>query len=109
MAVKIPFITSETNYRLICPIDDEYTLIFDVRWNSRDEGWYVDIYEENESIISLNEKLVAGARLGRISRHKLFYTHIFRVVDTSRSGTDPGFDDLNARVELVVQSVNDPL
>jgi hypothetical protein len=104
MAVTIPFLTSETNYTLHCPLDNNYSLMFEVRWNSRDEAWYVDMYTDDGGIVSINEKLVVGAALGRLSRHPIFYEYAFRVVDMTGSGTDPGFDDLNSRVVLIVQT-----
>jgi hypothetical protein len=106
MAVSIPFPTSQSNVTLAVPIEDQEVL-FDLRWNSRDQAWYADMYESDDTIICLNIKIVLGVNLGRRSQHEFFDTYKIVVIDTTNSGTDAGFDDLNSRVLLVVQSIND--
>lgn len=106
MPVSIPLLTSETNYVLHCPIDDQ-TILFDVRWNSRDAAWYIDIYEDDDTVIALNVKVVLGIELGRRSQHEFFWDHTITAVDTTGLGLDPGFDDLNAGIKLVVHSNSD--
>jgi hypothetical protein len=102
--VTIPFLVSDTNYELACPIDNEQ-LTFDTRWNSRDNAFYFDLYESDDTIICLNVKVVCGVPLGRRSQHPWFDTHIITAIDTSRRGRDPGFDDLNSRVLVVVETI----
>ena len=106
MAVSIPFLTSETHYTLTCPIDDQ-SYLFDVRWNSRDEAWYFDMYQDDNTPVAINVKVVIGAMLGRRSRHAFFDSHKLIATDTTGQGVDPGYDDLNSRVLVVVQSVKD--
>lgn len=106
MPVSIPFLQSDTNYTLVCPIDDEQ-ILFDVRWNSRDEAFYFDMYESDDTIIALNIKVVVGIPLGRRSGHSFFDEHVMTAVDTSGEGRDPGFDDLGTRVIVVVQTIED--
>lgn len=106
MAVSIPFLTSKTNYRLDTNVDDE-AVVFDVRWNSRDEAWYFDMYEADDTPIAINVKVVLGVGLGKRSQHEFFVNYRMTAIDTSGQGLDPGYDDLNARVILVVQSIND--
>lgn len=103
MPVTIPFLTSETNYRLGCPFDD-FSIYFDVRWNSRDAAWYFDLYEADDTVIALNVKVITGIPLGRRSQHEFFETHVMTAVDTTGQGIDPGFDDLNSRVLVIVQT-----
>ncbi len=105
MAISLPFLVSDNNYTLVCPIDDE-AIEFDVRWNSRDEAWYLDIYEDDDTVIALNVKLVLGVSLGRKSRHPFFQSHTMIAVDTTGSGTDPGYDDLGSRVQIIVENVS---
>ncbi len=108
MAVSIPFLTGETNYRLACPIDDT-AYYFDVHWNSRDAAWYFDMYEQDGTIVVLNVKVVNGVPLGRRSLHEFFEDHMIVVVDSSGHGRDAAFDDLNTRVLVVLQSTEDNL
>ena len=106
MASSLPFLVSETNYTLFCPIDDEQYR-FDVRWNSRDEGWYLDMYASDGTAVALNVKVVLGVNLGRRSLHRFFDNHKIMVIDSSGEGIDPGFDDLNSRVLVVITSPSD--
>lgn len=106
MAVTIPFLTSDTNYRLICPLDDQ-VIAMDVRWNSTDQAWYMDLYEEDDTVIALNIKIVLGVNLGRISNHPFFDNHKITAMDTTTRGIDPGFDDLNARVIVTISTTED--
>jgi len=106
MPVTIPFLPSDTNYRLAVPIND-FQLMFDVRWNSRDEAFYLDIYEPDDTVVALNVKVIVGVPLARWSKHEFFDTHVLTAVDTSNEGRDPGYDDLGTRVQLVVQTPED--
>lgn len=106
MPVSIPFLVSETHYKLNCTIDDKL-YVFRPRWNSRDEGWYFDMYEADDVPVIINVKIVTGVPLGRRSHHVFFDSHIITAVDTSGQGLDPGFDDLNRRVVVVVQTPSD--
>lgn len=105
MAVTIPFLVSDCNYTLTCPIDD-YQISFDVRWNSRDEAFYFDMYEQDDTVICLNVKVVVGIPLGRRSKHSFFDNHIITAIDTSGKGNDPDFDDLNNRVLVIVETID---
>lgn len=106
MSISIPFLTSETNYVLACPIDDEQ-ILFDVRWNSRDSAWYMDMYEADDTVIELNIKIVLGVPLGRRSNHVWFENHLMLAVDSTGEGRDPGYDDLGGRVKVIIQTVED--
>lgn len=105
-AITIPFLPSETNYVLAVPIDDTQVL-FDIRWNSRDAAWYFDMYESNDNPIAINVKVVLGIPLGRRSQHSFFQNHMLLAVDTTGSGLEPGFDELGARVNIVVITPTD--
>lgn len=97
MASLIPFRPSDTNYRLAIAFDNVPVFI-DTRWNERDQAWYIDFREEDETPIALGIKVVIGTNLGRRSTHKFFVSQIFVPFDTSGVGRDAGFDDLGARV-----------
>lgn len=99
MSAIFPFTVSQNNYRLKVPIDNSAFLL-DVRFNSFDSTWSVDLYEEDETPILMNIKLVLGARLGRTCKHSFFDQYVLSVVDTSGSGVDANFDDLGNRVQL---------
>lgn len=100
----VPFQPSDTNVKLTVPIDDA-RYVFYHRWNSRDQAWYVDLYEEDFTPILLGIKLTLGGRIGASSNHPFFATHKLVLADTSGQGLDPGFDDLGARVILIHYSL----
>jgi hypothetical protein len=105
-SISLPFLVSETNYRLACPVED-IQLYFDVRWNSRDLAWYLDIYESDDTPVAINVKVVLGTQLGNLSKHEFFSTHKMLAIDTSGEGRDAGFDDLGSRILVVIQHVSD--
>ena len=96
----IPFIVGDNNYRLAVPLDDT-TYLFDVRWNSRDAAWYMDILTEAEVPIGSGLKLVLGAPIGKHNPNLFFREHTFTVIDTSGENRDAGYDDLGARVVVI--------
>lgn len=107
MPVSIPFLPSDSNYTLVCPLDDRQ-VHFDVRWNSRDEAFYFDMYDSDDTVICLNIKVVPGIPLGRRSKHEFFNIYLMVAIDPSGKGQNPTFDELNTRV-LVTLSRYDEL
>lgn len=106
MAIEIPFEQSDNNYTLVVPIDDVPVQFF-VRWNSRDEAFYFDMYEDDGTVIALNVKVVLGVPLARWSTHEFFSQRIMTVMDTSNTGTAPNYDELGTRVIVVIQGPED--
>lgn len=106
MPVLIPFQPSENNYRLVVPIDGLVYLL-DARWNTVDNAWYFDMYEEDESPVMINVKVLLGVRIGRVNAHPFLDTHVISVLDTSSTSTEAGFGDLGGRVQVVVTSAGE--
>lgn len=96
----IPLDPSATNYRLRVPLDNE-TYLFDVRWNSRDAAYYVDIRQQDETPVALGLKLVLGVNIGRTYNHPFFQKHLLRMVDSSDDRLDATYDDIGRRVFLM--------
>ena len=103
MGEYIPFQLSTTNYRLQMPLNDNVYLL-DIHWNSRDEAWYFDLLESDETPIALNLKVVLGIPLGRRSNHEFFDNHKLVVIDSSGAGIDATYDDLNTRIYVFVET-----
>lgn len=100
MAEYIPFTPSDTNYDLTIPLNDvNYT--FHVRWNSTIPGWFIDIYNADQSVIAQGVRLVLGGRIGSHNTDPFFTLHYLQLIDTSGQNLDPGYDDLGARVQLL--------
>lgn len=102
----IPFIPSRTNYVLSLAIGS-VRYLFNTHWNSRDEAWYFDLREEDETPICLGIKVVLGVQLGHTSPHKFFQANMMRAIDTTGVGTDAGFDDLGVRIQVVLTSADE--
>lgn len=100
MAELIPFTTGDNNYRLAVPLDGTIYL-FDVRWNSSDASWYMNILTEDEVSIADGVKLVLGNALGKHNPNLFFQSHLLKLVDTSGKNRDAGYDDLGTRVVLL--------
>ncbi len=104
MPTQLPFIPSEFNYRVNSVISDvEY--IFDVRWNARDEAWYVDLLDIDEDPIRLGMKIVLGTLIGRRTTDPRYPPGAFVASDLANSGVDAGFDDFGVRVVVFFYTV----
>ncbi len=104
MAIAIPFEPSLTYYRLITVISG-VPYIFDVRWNDRDQAWYFDVLEEDETPIVHGVKVILGMYLARRCDHTLFRDGVFLARDTTDAGIEAGIDDLGARVQVIRYSL----
>lgn len=103
MPARIPFKTSINNYRLSISITND-VFLFDVRWNAFDEAWYFDLRQEDETLILGGIKIVLGMSIGRTCNHAFFKSNILQVIDTTDSKLDAGYDDLGARIQMVLTS-----
>ena len=99
MIVDLPFRPSVARYRFGTAIGD-FSYIFDVHWNSRDESWYLDIFEQDLTPIIYGIKIVLGTYLGRRKNHRLFRQGVMVAADTSGERRDATFDDLGVRVAV---------
>ncbi len=97
MSTQLPFIPSEFNYRVNSVIEGT-EFIFDVRWNGRDEAWYMDLLDVDEDPIRTGIKIVLGSLLGRRSVDARYPDGAFVASDLAQSGVDAGFNDLGVRV-----------
>lgn len=104
--LEMPLLPRFANYRFGATIET-VPYLFDVRWNSRDAAWYMDVLEQGEAPIVLGVKLVLGAYLGRRCNHALFKRGVFMMQDTSGEGRDATFDDLGSRVVLVYMPIDE--
>lgn len=110
----IPLTPSDTNYELRLTFDS-LVYLFAVRWNSRDESFYLSIYEQNtgpttgRSRVPVIEgaRLVLGVNIGRSSSHPFFSRHTFKMVDSSQQGIEALYDDIGTRVFLMHMSIDE--
>lgn len=109
MAISfVPIQQSTPNYRIgVTLVGVAYWL--DLRWNTRDAAWYLDVYDANEKPICNGIKIVIGTFLGRTCNVAPFTQGVFVAFDTSGAGLDAGFDDFGKRVQLAFLPVTDLL
>lgn len=100
MAESIPFTPGIPHQRLEVTLAG-VPMIIDARWNSRDEAFYLDVFDVGENPIARGVKVVLGALLGRGNTHPFFYGRALFAVDKSGTGRECGLDDLGARIILM--------
>lgn len=98
--VTLPFDSSSTHYDFKVTLDGAiYT--FEVRWNTREQAWYLDLKTEDEEPIAAGAKVVANYPLFSRCRDARRPPGAFLVFDTSGRGEDPGIADLGERVQVL--------
>lgn len=102
MAEAIPFQPSVPYQSLECTVDG-VTRIFEARWNTRDDSWYLNVLEVDEVPILMGIKLRLGVEMGRTCTHPLFGSGARALVAIDFSGKiqEAGLDDLGTRVAVV--------
>lgn len=99
MPQQLPLTSAFSNYRVGTSLDGvQYTL--DVRWNGRDEAWYMDVLAEDGTPIRRGIKLVLGALLGGRTIDPGFPDGVMIAADLARLGRDAAVDDLGDRVAV---------
>lgn len=99
--VSLPLQPSNPNYRVGTTLDGE-AFLFDMRWNERDQAWYMDILldDDEETPLRRGVKVVIGSLLGNRCTSSRFPKGALVVVDTSGERRDAGLDDLGTRVQV---------
>jgi hypothetical protein len=103
MGTRIGFVPSDGNYRInqaLTLADGTKTYTFDVRWNTRANAWYFDMYDPDGIIMVAGVKVVLNTPLGRRSAHPFFSNNAIIAIDSAVPRRDPGFDDISERVEI---------
>lgn len=93
----LPLVAGSPSYRFGMVLQDASYLI-DVRWNSREQAFYMDWYTESEAPVVLGIKVVLGTFLGRRSDQAPFKDGVLVAVDTSGAEREATLDDLGTRV-----------
>ena len=106
MSGLVPIEIGDPEQRIEIVLGD-VPVVMRVRWNSRDDAWYLDIWEiDGKTEIAMGVKVVVGALLrGRVA-HRLYAGALF-AVDDSGDDVEPGLYDLGGRVTLWYLDAND--
>lgn len=97
MPQRLPLIPGEPHYRFSTELSG-IPFVVEVRWNQREEAWYMTVLDANESPVLSGVKLVLGALLGARSADPRKPPGAFVVADLSGTGRDATLDDLGTRV-----------
>ena len=108
MAVLLPLEPSNGLYQVTTSLYGT-TVILDVRWNSRDNAYYMDISSSLGTPIATGLKIVLGTYIGRQVNHPIFTNGVLLAVDNSGQGQDAGFDDLGGRISVWYYSASELL
>lgn len=100
MPQVLPLVPSVQSYRFATALDGT-SYIFDVRWNGRDESWYMDVLADDESTIWSGIRIVIGSLLGRRCVDERFPRGAMMAVDLTGGKRDATFDDLGTRVAVL--------
>ena len=97
MAQSLPVAASIPNQRFSTTLDGDH-FVMDVRWNERDESWYLDILDESENPIRRGLKITQGNFIGSHVAVPGMPAGQLVAFDTSGQGIEAGLDDLGERV-----------
>lgn len=99
MSQILPLVPSLPLYRFNTTLGDRQ-FGFRLRWNGRDEAWYMDVEREDGTVLRRAIRVVLGVLLGGRSVDPDFPPGGFRAVDLKGTGVDAGLDDLGDRVAI---------
>lgn len=97
---------SDSNYRFITTLEN-LPFGFDIRWNSRDESFYMDVLRDDGSVVRAGIRLVLGPALGGRVADADFPPGAFFAVDLTNSAVEATYDDIGKRVAIVYLSAAD--
>jgi hypothetical protein len=97
--VIIPLRPDLTHYDLGVTLDGVAYLL-ELRWNTREEAWYLDVRLEDGTDVVTGIKVVVGFPLAARSAHAKLPPGALFASDTSGKNQDPGIADLGNRVRL---------
>lgn len=102
MSVLIPIDTPPPPHHSLQVELEGVTYTLDIRWNERDEAWYIALQDAEEQVLVAPRKVVLDFPLfGRFFTNPLVPRGQFMAVDTSNTGVEPGLADLGSRVQLI--------
>jgi hypothetical protein len=106
MPELLPIDAAAPHYQIGTSIDGaQYVL--EVRWNQRDEAWYLDILDEDEDPIAHGIKIVLGSVLGKRCVDPRMPAGALIAADLSGAGLDATLDDLGTRVVVYYYSADE--
>ncbi len=99
MSLQLPLNSDAPHYRVGTTLQGIQYLL-DVRWNSREEAWYMTISSVEDIVLIAGIKLVLGVFLTRLSHDERLPDGEFMVSDLSDTSTEATLTDLGERVAV---------
>lgn len=97
--VALPLRPSNPSYRVGVALSGEQ-YVFAVRWNARDEAWYLDVLAADGTKLRTGIRVVLGTLLGGRVVLDTFPPGVLQAVDLTNAGREAGLDDLGDRVQI---------
>lgn len=100
MAVsEVPVRPGVAHQEMQVPVEGRvYSL--ELRWVGREERWYIDVRDENQTSLYTGIAVVLNFPLGIRCASRAFWPGVLLATDTSGANTEPGLDDFGDRVKL---------
>lgn len=95
----LPFVPEQATYEFSTGLGGE-EFVFNVRWNGRDEAWFIDILASDRTQILSGIKIVCGTLLGDRNTDPRFPNGVLQAIDLSGDQLDATFEDLGIRVVI---------
>lgn len=102
----LALVPSIGNYRF-STILDGLPFVFDVRWNTRNESWYLTVLRDDGTVIRHNIRVVLGIALGARVADADFPPGVFFAIDLTKSSVEATYDELAERVPVVYLEESD--
>lgn len=106
MPQLLPLLPELPNYRFDTTLDG-IQYVIDIRWNSRDEAWYMSVFSEEEEPLISGTKLVLGAWLTGDATHPDRPFGLFRLIDWTGSGTEATLTNIGSVVGLYFYNIDE--
>jgi hypothetical protein len=102
----IPTLTDGTQAYTVTVRLDGVSFRFDFAWNPRGSFWSFILYDAAANPLVRRRVVVGFPLLARFKDVRMPYGELV-AIDTTQQGTDPGIDELGARVQLVYLAAAD--
>lgn len=96
---RLPLVPTIPHYEVATQLGDDL-FILELRWNARDEAWYMGVFDDAGTAIRVGIKIVLGTLLGGRVRAAGFPDGVLQAVDLTGAGLDAALDDLGTRVAV---------
>ncbi len=106
MAVIIPLHPNEPHYSLEVELD-EIAYGLELRWNERDEAWFLTVSDSSQNVLVAGRKIVVELPLLNRFKDPRLPAGVLVATDTAGTMLDATLEDFGTRVLLVYLSLDE--